>query len=58
MIVFYGAGIRPGAQLGSCNNLDIAPTIFTLLGEPVAAGLNGRVLEVQSVEQPEMALAR
>jgi hypothetical protein len=57
MIVFYGAGVPAGKQLGSCNNLDIAPTIFTLLGEPVPPGMKGRVLEAGLAEQPEMAVA-
>jgi len=57
MIVFYGAGIRPGKQLGNCNNLDIAPTIFNLLGEPVPAGINGQILDTGIAEQAEMAVA-
>jgi len=57
MIVFYGAGVRAGAQLGPCNNLDIAPTLFALLGEPIPAGLNGNVLETGLVSQREIAVA-
>ena len=57
MIVFYGAGIHPGTELAACNNLDIAPTLFSLMGEPIPAGLNGRILEVGQVAEREMAVA-
>ena len=57
MIVFYGAGIHSGTQLDACNNLDIAPTLFSLMGEPIPTGLKGRVLEVGEVAEREMAVA-
>jgi hypothetical protein len=57
MILLYGAGIRPGTELGACDNLDIAPTLFSLMGEPIPAGLIGRVLGVGEVAKAEMAVA-
>jgi arylsulfatase A-like enzyme len=44
MMMLYGQGIRPGTHIGECTNLDIAPTLLTLLGLPVPEELNGRVL--------------
>ena len=44
MMMLYGAGIRPGERLGECTNLDIAPTLLTLLGLPVPEEMKGRVL--------------
>jgi hypothetical protein len=44
MMMLYGAGIRPGARIGECTNLDIAPTLLTLLGLPVPEKMKGRVL--------------
>jgi predicted AlkP superfamily phosphohydrolase/phosphomutase len=57
MIVLFGPGIRAGAKLGNCDNLDIAPTIFSLMGEPIPDGMKGHVLEAGLVRQPEMAAA-
>jgi arylsulfatase A-like enzyme len=44
MMMLYGAGIRSGASIGECTNLDIAPTLLTLLGLPVPNEMTGRVL--------------
>jgi hypothetical protein len=44
MMMLYGSGIRPGARIGHCTNLDIAPTLLTLLGLPVPEEMKGRVL--------------
>ena len=44
MMLLYGPGIAPGERIPKCNNLDIAPTILTLLGLPVPAEMTGRVL--------------
>lgn len=43
--IFLASGpkIRPGAKIAPLDLLDIAPTIYHLLGEPVPAGLDGRV---------------
>lgn len=45
MMVLYGPGIRRGGHIAECNNLDIAPTLLTLLGLPVPAEMKGRVLK-------------
>jgi hypothetical protein len=39
-----GAGVRRGVPLAPCTNLDFAPTILHLLGLPVLASMNGRIL--------------
>ena len=44
MMMLYGQGIRPGVRIGECTNLDIAPTLLTLLGLPVPEEMKGRVL--------------
>jgi hypothetical protein len=44
LAVFRGAGIRKGAQLEECTNLDFAPTILHLLGLPIPSHMKGRVL--------------
>jgi len=45
MMVLYGPGIRKGVELGPCDNLDVAPTLLTLLGLPVPQALKGRILD-------------
>lgn len=45
MIAFWGAGVKPGAQIADCDNLDIAPTLLALLGEPAPDVMKGRVIE-------------
>jgi hypothetical protein len=40
-----GAGVRRGARLGPCTNLDFAPTILRLMGLPIPSYMKGRVLE-------------
>jgi predicted AlkP superfamily pyrophosphatase or phosphodiesterase len=42
--VAWGAGIKPGAKLGTIKNIDVAPTIAALLGIPLP-GVEGRALE-------------
>jgi len=44
MMILYGAGINSGGQISECNNLDIAPTLLTLLGLGVPSFMKGRVL--------------
>lgn len=44
VLLVYGAGVRPGARVGACDNLDIAPTLLTLLGLPIPSEMRGRVL--------------
>ena len=45
LLAMRGAGIRSGAVIRDCTNLDIAPTILDLLGVPIPSHLKGRVLE-------------
>lgn len=45
ILVMRGPGVRKGADVGECSNLDIAPTILHLLGIPAPAHMRGRVLE-------------
>jgi len=44
MLIMYGAGIRSGATIGECTNLDLAPTMLALLGQSTPAEMTGRVL--------------
>lgn len=44
MMILYGHGIKRGVQINDCNNLDIAPTLLTLLGLPIPAVMEGRPL--------------
>jgi hypothetical protein len=46
MLAFYGPPVRRGHALrGEVNNLDLAPTVLTLLGLPVPPYMKGRVLD-------------
>src|SRR5690606_26458368 len=40
----YGANIRPVGELSGAQITDLAPTILHLMGEPVPAHMDGRVL--------------
>jgi hypothetical protein len=51
LIILRGAGIRRGARLGDCTNLDLAPTMLHLLGLPIPVHMKGRVLE-EALEGP------
>lgn len=44
MLIIYGKGIRRGGKIEDANNLDIAPTLLTVLGLPVLPEMKGRVL--------------
>ncbi|MBA2734019.1 MAG: alkaline phosphatase family protein [Acidobacteria bacterium] len=44
IMMLYGTGIKPGEHIAESNNLDIAPTLLTLLGLPVQTEMKGRVL--------------
>lgn len=46
LLAFYGRGVRRGVRLPDCTNLDVAPTLLTLLGVPVPEAMRGAVLEV------------
>lgn len=42
-LVIWGAGVKPGAQIGQARNIDVAPTIARLLGIELP-GTDGKVL--------------
>ncbi|CAN5451374.1 hypothetical protein BH20ACI1_BH20ACI1_18290 [soil metagenome] len=44
MLIIYGNGIRRGGKIEDVNNLDIAPTLLTILGLPVPTEMKGRIL--------------
>lgn len=44
ILAFYGADIRPGTNLGRCTNLDVAPTVLSLLGIAPSPDMSGRAL--------------
>lgn len=44
VIVLYGAGVREGVKLQEAHVYDVAPTVLTLLGLPVARDMDGKVL--------------
>jgi hypothetical protein len=49
ILVFFGAGIREGVQLPNCTNLDVAPTLLTMMGIDVPPVMEGRILSEASV---------
>ncbi len=44
VLVVAGRGARPGTQVAEASVLDVAPTVLALLGLPVPAHMQGRVL--------------
>jgi hypothetical protein len=42
-MILYGASVRAGGRIAEANNLDIAPTLLTLMGLPVPEEIKGRV---------------
>jgi hypothetical protein len=42
LFIAHGPGVPRGAQLPECTNLDIAPTVLSLLGVEVPSVMNGR----------------
>lgn len=44
VMIATGSGIRPGAEPQGATLLDVAPTVLRLLGVPVPADMDGRVL--------------
>jgi len=55
LMLVYGPGVRPGAEMESCTNLDIAPTLLTMLNLPVPSVMRGRVLEEVFAAAPAYA---
>jgi hypothetical protein len=56
ILLLYGPGIRRNSRIEDCSNLDIAPTLLTILGVPVPSNMTGRVLEEAFAEHGEVAL--
>lgn len=44
VLMLYGPGVREGRRLGDCSNLDIAPTLLTVLDLPRPEEMKGHVL--------------
>lgn len=44
VLVVRGQGVRAGAEVQGASLLDLAPTILYMLGEPIPAHMDGRVL--------------
>ena len=55
LLVIWGKGIRPGVEIKNTTNLDIAPTLLSLLGIPVPSLMTGRVLSEAWGEAPGAA---
>lgn len=54
ILLLYGRGIQTGAHIAECNNLDIAPTLLSLLDLPIPAVMEGRVLHEAFQEGSEV----
>lgn len=50
VLLMAGPGVRPAARVEECDNLDLAPTLMHLLGEPVPDVMQGRILTEALVE--------
>jgi arylsulfatase A-like enzyme len=56
MTIIRGAGVRKGARLKECTNLDFAPTILHLLGLPIPSHMKGRVLDEAFESSPRVSV--
>ena len=45
MMILKGPGIRKGGTIADSNNLDIAPTLLSILGMPIPGEMKGRILQ-------------
>jgi arylsulfatase A-like enzyme len=50
MMILFGPGVRAGCALDEVNNLDIAPTLLTLMGLPIPEEMRGRALSEALVD--------
>jgi hypothetical protein len=57
MLIIYGPGIKRGGRIEECNNLDLAPTMLTLMGIPLPEEMPGRVLTEAFETRAQMARA-
>ncbi len=44
ILALYGRGIAPGRSIAGASILDVLPTLFALMGEPVSRELPGKIL--------------
>jgi arylsulfatase A-like enzyme len=44
VLIVSGHGAKPGGQVSRASVLDIAPTVLTAMGLPMARDMDGRVL--------------
>ncbi|HKP86185.1 MAG TPA: alkaline phosphatase family protein [Blastocatellia bacterium] len=58
VMMLYGPGIRRGGRVAECDNLDIAPTLLSLLGLKAPLEMKGRVLDEVFSEKGMPAMAR
>lgn len=56
-LIGWGPGIRSGARPQGASTLDFAPTMLTLLGQPIPRDLEGRVLGELLAEERRLAAA-
>ncbi|HLV79480.1 MAG TPA: alkaline phosphatase family protein [Chthonomonadaceae bacterium] len=57
VLLMQGPDVRSGVVIDRCDNLDIAPTLMRLLGQPVPDVMRGRVLEeALRAEMPKPSL--
>lgn len=57
VLLLHGPDVVAGVNLGRCDNLDIAPTLLTLLRQQVPEAMTGRVLEEALQRRVETPLA-
>jgi hypothetical protein len=58
VFTMWGSGIRAGIDIPSTTDLDIAPTLLTLMGIAPPAMMKGRVLREAWGDQPISAAAK
>jgi predicted AlkP superfamily phosphohydrolase/phosphomutase len=54
ILILAGAGVRPGVRLSGVQIADVAPTLLHLMGVPLPANLDGRVLTEALVQRGEI----
>ena len=55
MLILWGKGISPGLEIKNTTNLDICPTVLSIMGIPVPSIMKGRVLSEAWGEAPSAA---
>jgi hypothetical protein len=58
VMMAYGPGVPAGRSIAECDNLDIAPTLLTLLGLEAPAGMKGHALNEVFREDGALEMAR